>query len=295
MNTQAIESLPLTELDQLGFFPAPGEDETAFRTRLRQREQEYQELLAALKGNKKVEIFEGIEISNALAISPDIMAEGKDLTWNLYGFHGNRTPGFFLTSPVGLLWGGCSVTEEGKTIPVIFLRNSFKKQKKWFLYTRSELISHELCHAARTPLDGKILEEFFAYQTSDSALRRYLGNCFISQYDALYFLGPSLLVLLVQILRIFGGMALPILPFWILTAAGFFWLLLRNHLARRKYFRAKHFVEQSGLTPGRAVLFRSTDKEINIFASGEKATRKFLAGANDLRWQIIKQRFSRKD
>ena len=84
---------------------------------------------------------------------------------------------------------------------VMLLRNAFRKHRRFLNYTRDELLAHELCHSVRQSLMEITLEEYFAYRTSKSPIRRYLGNCFIRDIDALFFVLPMLMLPIVEILK----------------------------------------------------------------------------------------------
>ena len=89
----------------------------------------------------------------------------------------------------------------------------------------------------RQPLRDVPLEEFFAYRTSPSPFRRYLGNCFIRDYDALLFVIPVFILLGSVLLQSFWLPALPVWPFWIVALAYPAYLLFRN---ARSFFAARN-------------------------------------------------------
>ncbi len=285
----------LLRLDDNGIFPAPEESLEAFRARLEELSREKEALDHALRDEAPVPVLSDLYVKRSEQIEPDTLAEAAGVTERLYQFHIDWVPGFFLSGEVGWLWGGCAVSEPGRQLPAIFLRRSFQRRRRWFIYRRQELVAHELCHVARTPLNNLRLEEFFAYQTSNSPLRRYLGNCFIGRWDALYFLLPSLLVLAAQICQLYFALPLPVWPFWLLVAAGFGWLLGRNHLARRCCRQAQRRLRQAQTARPLAVLFRCTDAEIGAIAKlpDGDGVRDYVRRKTQeqLRWQIIAAKF----
>jgi len=287
-------------LDAQGFLAAPGEDFSAYGTRLRTEELKIRKFKAQLNREKVLEPYQGLIVDSASEIPPEILEESADTTWNAYGFEIRWVPGFFPVKGLGLLWGGCSIGSY-EDVPALFIiRRSFEKKRHFFIYSREELTSHELCHVARSPLGDMVYEEHFAYAVSHSALRRYSGNCFKSEKDALFFLLPVFLLLAVQILRTFYRPDIPILPFWILAFVWPVWLLIANAKARRRYFRAENALRSCADRP-QAVLFRCVSEEINAFADAAddpERIRKILENKknSDLRWQIIFYRFiNRKD
>ncbi len=95
----------------------------------------------------------------------------------------------FSFSNKGLLpWeGGCLWEREGEK-PLLQLRKVFKKQERFlWLYTRTEIIAHELVHARRLHFNEPIFEEVLAYRTSSSAFRRFFGPLFRSSKESLFF------------------------------------------------------------------------------------------------------------
>ncbi|MBO4631696.1 MAG: hypothetical protein J5858_07210 [Lentisphaeria bacterium] len=282
-------------LDAQGFLAAPGEDSAAYGKRLQAEELKIRKFKEQLNREKVLEPYQGLIVDSASEIPPEILAESAETTRNAYGFEVRWVPGFFPLKGLGLLWGGCSIGSY-EDVPALFIiRRSFEKKRHFFIYSREELTSHELCHVARSPLNDMAYEEHFAYAISHSALRRYSGNCFKSEKDALFFLLPVFLLLAVQILRTFYRPDIPVLPFWILAFVWPVWLLIANAKARKRYFRAENALLPYTVRP-QAVLFRCVSEEINAFseaADDPDSIRKILENKKDseLRWQIIFHRF----
>ena len=173
------------------------------------------------------------------------------------------------------------------------IRGAFRSRERWFLYNRRELLAHELCHSMRQPLRDVPLEEFFAYRTSPSPFRRYLGNCFIRDTDALLFVLPVFVLLGAVMVQSFVWPVLPAWPFWIAALAYPAFLFYRNAAARRRVFRAARKLREFGVAKPMAVLFRSTTPEIGELGA-LKSREEFaacLAEKRDLRWEVIKFRF----
>ena len=286
-------------LDSCGFLAAPGETISEYADRLRTEELKIRKFREQVRRELVMEPYQGLVVDARSEIPPEILDEAAETTRNAYGFEIRWVPGFWPVSGVGLLWGGCAIGSD-EDIPALFiLRRSFEKKRRFFIYSREELTSHELCHVARSPLNDMAYEEHFAYAVSHSALRRYSGNCFKSEKDALFFLLPVFLLLAVQILRTFYRPDIPAWPFWILAFLWPAWLLMVNARARKRYFRAENALLPYTDQP-RAVLFRWVADEINTLADiadDPSAVRKFLDGKkdSDLRWKIIHYRFMNKE
>lgn len=295
-NDDAIELW--AELDENGLFPGPQESKTDFLNRCRRIFTFYRELDRGMRNGKTFKAAFGLELRRKSRIPQKIMREAALKTGNLYGFEINWAQGFFIRERMGFLWGGSSWYAPDNGELIFIIRPAFEHKKRWFIYRRDELLAHELCHVAHTPLADDRLEEFFAYQTSDSCLRRYLGNIFVRGADAFIFIAPPFILLAVQMMNLFAGTGIAEWPFWALTAAVPAYFLIRNQLARNLYFRAEQKLEQLGVDLPRAVLFRCTHSEITAIAgSGSREElRGWLAERIEttLRFKIIGYRFIRE-
>jgi hypothetical protein len=144
-----------------------------------------------------------------------------------------------------------------------------------------------------------VLEEYFAYQTSSSKLRRYLGNCFISDMDALLFVFPALLLPVAQFLQMMFFPQLWMFPFWIIALCYPVYLFVRNHRARKLVRRARKVLLDAGIDMADAVLFRMTSNEIAELG-GKRCPQDVLQymkdkAVSELRWQVIVTRFVNMD
>ena len=284
------------ELDSHGLIAAPGETLESFSARIDEllRTRARFDLCAdGDAGAKQLEDEVGFKVGAVEPMDAAIIAEAAEKTEKLFGFRADWVPAFFPTRGLGLLWGGCTViTDSG--FPVFFLRRGFRGKPKWFIYRRDELLSHELCHAVRGCLEDEPYEEHFAYMTSDSAFRRWTGNCFRREWDAIAFLIPVILLLAAQVIVYTGILNLPLLPFWIIAFAFPAFLIVRNIPARRAFFTARAKLEKAGFTKPDAALFRMTSDEIRTLARmSDDRTEQYLkdrSGA-ELRWQILIHRF----
>lgn len=296
-----LEQLRSDDLENLARLDAnglvAGEDETfeAYHRRLLERQRAFDDFEAELAEKRELVVFESVTVRAEDRIPDEIIAESAEVTEELYAFSVRSFPGFFLSKDVGLLWGGCLITDTELPLALFLIRGAFRHHHRFLIYGRRELIAHELCHSARQHLHDFYLEEFFAYQTSPSRLRRYLGNCFIRQRDALYFTIPALLLMAVEILRIALAMTIPVWPLWLLLLGATGYLLGRNQLARRQVARARQKLEQFGVRRPLAVLFRTTAAERKSIARmiNNAAFTAWVEeqAATGVRWQVIRHRF----
>ncbi|HBC88250.1 MAG TPA: hypothetical protein DCZ94_14965 [Lentisphaeria bacterium] len=304
MDKKAIEALSesdmkgLAEADSRGFLLPPGENLADYKKRLQEMMHSYSEIEKDLNSTDKYNIFGEFVLDTRMRITPEIMGEAADLTRKYYEFSIDWVPGFFISKSLGLLWGGCAISfPDQNQLSIFIIRANFAEKKRWLFYTRDELLAHELCHVARLPVRDRTFEELFAYRLSPSRLRRYMGNCFRHDYDAILFILPVFLLLAVQILRLFFGLdqKIPIWPFWIFAGLYPLFLMLRNHLNRNIFFRAKRNLEKAGCGKALPVLFRCTKNELermSLLIDPEKL-KAWMDGKaeSELRWKVIKFRF----
>lgn len=282
------------ELDGAGFLPRSGESAEQFFRRVETILGIHREFEAELAAAGEVGVY-GLQLRSQDRIPDEIIGEAEEVTDRLYSFRTRHVPGFFLSRDVGLLWGGCMICDPDHPLSVFLIRGAFRKRQRWLFYNRRELLAHELCHSMRQSLEEITLEEYFAYQTSPSRLRRYLGNCFIREYDAIWFVIPALLLLLAQVAQSFWLPGLPVWPFWPVALAYPAFLLIRNGISRRLVKRAAKKLAAFGVEKPSAVLFRLDRGEIRRIGAMERpgefeqyaAERK----ESDFRWAILCARF----
>ncbi len=297
LSPEELEELAV--LDAAGYLVGRDEDIDAFRERLRKLGEQEEEFNRSIQEKGEAEPFPGLRVREADRIPPEIIAEAAEITEKLYAFRVQHVPGFFLSGSVGPLWGGCMISDTETPFSVFLIRSSFRTRQRFFIYRRQELLAHELCHSARSRLADYRLEEFFAYQTSPSALRRYLGNCFIRQYDALLFMLPAMLLLIAQTLQSFLFPRMWVWPFWIAALAYPAFLLLRNHRARRRVVRAAAKLRAFGVRHVSPLLFRLTWDELGTIArhGSPAALREWMEARarHNLRWRVLTYRFFKQE
>jgi hypothetical protein len=285
----------LAELDSIGLFIAPGERTIdSFKNRLKTLFGHISEIYSELEKNGTVTLFEWVILDKERRISSEIMEEAALINEKHYCFKINWVPGFFLSKSLGFLWGGCAISLPEDHLSIFLIRANFAEKKRWLIYRRDELLSHELCHVARLPIGDRSFEELFAYRLSFSGFRRYMGNCFQYSIDAVLFILPFFLLLAAQISQQFLNLTwLPIYPFWILAASYPLFLMIRNQIARNTFFKAKRNLEKINIKNAPALLFRSTKEEIKEIAAQKTNLREYLQkkSENELRWKVICRRF----
>ena len=290
-----MEIEELTALDAAGVIAGRGENEADYLARVSRIRAAHADFLDRLQTSGTAEALDGITVRSEDAIPAEFYDAPAETTRNLYGFEVRHVPGFFLSRRVGWLWGGCLIGDPDLDFSLFMLRGSFRHRGKWLFYSRNELLAHELCHSARQALGEATLEEFFAYQTSPSRLRRIFGNCFIRDLDAILFVLPSLLLLVAQILRSFLFPEFPAWIFWVLALAYPAYLLIRNQISLNLVTRAKRALLRCGVEKPSAVMFRCTREELAKLAriTSPEELRSFAAAraTAEVRWLIIGKRF----
>lgn len=294
-NLQLDDCKKLQKLDDYGCFAGAGESLEDFKCRLIKELDSLNTFRDNINNSDSIVVFDDIKVAKGDLVPNDIVREGMKKAAKLYDFEIDYLPAFFLNQDIGLLWGGCSVYDESTSQRFILIRKNFKKKRRWFIYDRRELLAHELCHGARQVLNDSSIEEFFAYQTSESAFRRYMGNCFIAEIDAILFVLPALLLLAAQLVKMYLVANLWIWPFWVLTLGVFLFFGIRNHLARRRVFGAIEKLESWNIKKPQALLFRCTSAEISEI-NNLKKREEFLnwirqKGENEIRFQVIKYKW----
>lgn len=289
---EIIEHQDLTDkdfllmLDSHGIFPAPSESGEEFRQRILL---EYDYAADINSQKEKILLWQSSDGKNKLEVNEndrierELFAPAYELTQKMYGFAADYVQGFYLFEKVGLLWGGCSIYDDETQMKVFLLRPAFRKKSRFLIYDRTELIAHEQCHCARQVLRDHAIEEYFAYQTAGSPLRRYIGNCFIREFDALLFLLPALLLPVAQIIRNFIWHKLPIFPFWIFLAAVISYFIIRNQKSRNTVKKARKKLLHLTVNPD-AILFRSTLAELQILG---KSFEEYYSQLSPMRKIII--------
>ena len=285
----------LAEADASGFICGATEDATAFAERLRSFVKNRATMEAALEKDGKYDC-EGIVVTSADRIDARRFAAVAPRTKALYGFEIDWVPGFYIDPSFSLLFGGCAFCQYPDFFTLFIIRRSFKRQARWLIYNRDELLSHELCHVAHIGLESRLYEETFAYRTSASGFRRLLGGMFQCQTDSFLFLGSALLLLLAQVIRTFWLPPLPLWPFWLICFAVFAWLGARHFFAMRRLNRALQTLTAVFGDNAWNALFRCTDEEIIQLAKmqEEDGLRDWLKAKREaiLRWKVIFRRFA---
>ncbi|MCK5801713.1 MAG: hypothetical protein KAI66_02725 [Lentisphaeria bacterium] len=284
----------LVELDKNGLLVGADEQLDAYVERLQSLRKNTEEMENTLRADGVYQA-EDVTIERDKRIPQATFAEASDTTEALYRFSIDWVPGFFINPSFSFLFGGCAYYFHPDFFALFIIRESFRERERWLIYSRRELLAHELCHVARIGLESEIFEETFAYQTSQSGFRKVVGSVFRSQADSFLLLGSTFLLLGAQVLRTLYWSALWIEPFWALLFCFLLYLAIRQRQLRSQFRRARQNLEFACGQNAPATLFRLTDEEIAQLAglSGRDAVSAWLDGRPEdaPRWRVIRERF----
>ncbi len=241
----------------------------------------------------RVEALGGTFTSGQLVPS-DVLEGCFEPVARLYGINPLWVPAFFADRYLPWYIGGATFWDpsNGPLRVCLVLRSAFRLRERWLIYGRSEILSHEACHVARSMIAQQVFEESLAYALSGSSLRRAAGGVFRGRWES-----PSLMVASVVLM---AGAALQLAGVapWVTlaaaaplvgTAGG---LTARGVATARKLAAARRFLAPVFGDRTMAVLFRCTDAEIASLASAASDPHEWVAGrGDDLRWLLIGRRF----
>ncbi len=262
----------LLQLNREGFIPGPDEEEKLFLERVE-------------KTKDRVRKEGGI---------PTAHWEWAGLrVKELFDFEPRWLPVIYSNKGLSLWEGAAAWIEEG-TIHSIQLRTGLKKGQYLFgLYERDEILAHEAAHGARAAFEESGNEEFFAYATSDKKWRRVLGPLLRKDWEVWPFLIAVFMAVFCQWAAIYwdgfeigAGICFWMASLWIGLG---FWRLIRHHRRLKMASKAAlHLVRTPcNSSKARALLFRLTDREIDLLAEG-KDFKKYAEAQNGLRWRLIR-------
>jgi len=184
-----------------GFIPSLDEDEQRFLKRVKSR-LKWSQLLWKDDLNFKEE---GLHLNKEHRFQESSLQDGGAPINDKFGCLPHWVPAYHSNQGLPFLTGGMAVelSSPNDSEQVFFqLRESFRNKDKWFIYPRQEILSHEMCHVVRFPLNSHRYEESLAYSISSSGFRRWLGGALLSPRDNLILLGGILSWVSVDVLSL---------------------------------------------------------------------------------------------
>lgn len=229
--------------------------------------------------------------------------EALQITDNLYGIMPSWMP--IIISDVGLApWhGGCAWFFTHNKCPGVVLQLSSRFNKRGnlcHLYSSEEICAHEITHAGRIMEEQDDFEEIFAYQTSPSSFRKWLGPIIQASHEVYIFLTLLLLSLSVDVsVLLFPDFQL--LSSWAMLTKFFpllygLWLFVRLMYTRKIWTRALVNLKKIPLKePAEHLHYRLTSTEIKIFS--RMTPEQILAYMQDqkkhsFRWKFLSSIYS---
>lgn len=280
------------EWNKDGFIPGPEETENEFHKRI--------EFCENLLNN--LQQIAGMDLPFECEPYPsqNILEEVFPLTEELYGIQPRWVPLFFSNYQLAPWHGGCAwifqCNEETPSAAFLQLRSSFLHSSKFLkMYTRKELIAHELAHVGRMLYQEPDFEEFFAYQSSLSRWRRLFGPIVQSSKESFFFILLLGICVFIDFALLFleGNMAFMGWWFTILLPLGLMMFALGRLFYRHHLLSCCLQKLEKLYSPLQAkhLIYRLQDVEIKHFSKiSPSSIRQFIdqAAHNSFRWRFLK-------
>ena len=240
--------------NRFGFIPGPKESEEAFKERIKTLEK----------------LFENPPEGVDHFLTDTDWKGALEKTEELFGFAPDWIVAHYSNKQLPFFQGAATwITERaGVRIPIVQLREGFERGRYLGIYSRDEILAHETVHAVRMCFDEPIFEEFFAYQTSLSRFRKFLGPLFQNSWESYLFIFFLFIPFGLEVTKFFVFdvgyyVLLAYLP--ALLIGGLLGRLCFLHYVLR---RAKRRIKEWGEEKPLATLVRLRDSEVFLFAFG---------------------------
>ena len=279
------------ELNAEGFIPGRDETEEAFFERV--------DYCRNLKNN--FEQVTGLSQFSDINFhqSDKYLHDDHALYERLYGIKPCWVPLIFSTNQLAPWHGGCAwifqIDKNSPTSAFLQLRVHFRDRSTFLkIYSRNELIVHELAHVGRMLYHEPHFEEILAYQSSSSPFRKWLGPIFSSSKESLIIVFLLILAVASDISILFLGRMMEEFARWIklLPILYISWILARLYLRQHTFKKCKHNLEKIySEVDARHLLYRLLDSEINAFSRMRPVDiKKFIekTSLNSFRWHFLK-------
>lgn len=289
MTDAALERL--IHLNQLGIIPGPDENEDDFVKRA--------EYCLSLKNLLETSLSPQLPFDIEKEDNPLLLEEPCQKTKECYDIAPLWIPVFFSNYQLAPWHGGCAwifqINEEDPTGAFFQLRQSFRYSQKYLgIYSRNELVAHEISHVGRMMYQDPKFEEILAYQTSSSAFRRWFGPIVQSSIESMFFIIVLIFIAILDISLIASGnISLFKTMSWIklIPCALVLLALYRLGMRHRNYSvclkKIKGFIGEDN---ARHVLYRLQDREIEDFSVMTPEEIQQYArehSEKSLRWKLI--------
>lgn len=279
------------EWNRQGFIPGPDETEQAYHDRIVFC-QNLEQHLKDIEGAALPFEFNDDQ-------SQDTLKEALPLTQSLYGIVPEWVPIFFSNYQLAPWHGGCAwifqLTDKTPTSAFLQLRAKFRCSSTFLrIYHRKELIAHETAHVGRMLYQEPKFEEFFAYQSSSSSWRKWMGPIVQSSKESFFFIFLLGVVVLSDLALISLGPQATLIALGIKLLPLIFIALAFTRLTYRHGTLKKCLQKLTSLFPpdqARHLCYRLRDSEIQLFSKSTPVEiQKFIKNQADLsfRWLFFK-------
>lgn len=179
--------------------------------------------------------------------------------------------------------------EQRVKLPLLQFRSQLKKDSYLGIYHLDEIMAHECAHAARAAFDEPVYEEVLSYLTSSSLLRRVFGPMIKKPWEILLFFFFLCGILFWQAADLLGDFSFLVRLFYLLSGAFLSLGILRLGRVHRRFKKAYKKLRILVNDNAFPVLFRLTDKEINVFAKiSLDEIENYAEKEPSLRWRLLR-------
>lgn len=280
--------------NRMGLIPGPHEMRESFIDRV--------DYSLNLKDNLPEELKTQLEDNSSRneLVASEVLHQATNNLKNIYDCSPDWTPLFFSNYKLPFWQGGCAwifqMTENSPTSALIQLRKIFSRTPNYLkIYSRKELLTHELAHCGRMMFQEPKFEELLAYRTAKSAFRRWIGPLLQSSMEsAMFMLLLFVLIVFDVFLLALGKPDAYFLALWLKLIPGAFLAGALIRLWKRQKMLdtcINHLRECVGdRGKATAVAYRLSDNEIKLFAESScEMIRDYARGQvkQELRWEVI--------
>lgn len=282
----------LITYNEQGLIPGPDESEEEYLKRV--------DYCLHLSERMDQEIHETVIGIEEMEASKKILISAHPLCQSLYGIAPLWVPVIFSNDKILPWHGGCAwifqLNEGSPTAALLQLRKKYGvSQGRSFLYSRDEVVAHELAHIGRMMFEEPKFEEVLAFQSSPSRLRRTFGPIVQdSKESGLFILILFLIICLDFFFVAFGYDTIYYQAMWLklIPIAMIGWGVVRV-LKRQSQLKLclSHLTSILGETASaNAFVYRLTDDEIISFSTSspkkvEEQIREKMGAS--LRWKLL--------
>ncbi len=285
----------LLSLNHQGLIPGPKETEGDFLA----RSHYCLNLKANLSLNTNQDLLYNLPFVKFDSPIESLPTDSLETITSLFDIHPSWVPLFFDNKGLSFWEGGCTWIFQPKMKKVtgafLQLQASFRKHPFYlYLYSRQELIAHELAHVGRMSFEEPRFEEALAYQTSASTFRKKSGALIQNPWESRLLVFILILILIGDLMTstlfpsyFFSFQFFKILPLTLIASA-----LFRLYQVQLELFNCltQLITVTSSQKIAHAILYRLTDNEIMALGKMSSAQIQNYATKNSrqsLRWRLI--------